>query len=747
MAVITKAEITISRIIDIASVTRYYKLQSSTASAPSVPTTNPPSGWTATEPSYTTGSTNTLYFVDLTVFTNDTYKYSAVSMSSSYEAAKAAYNKAIAAVNAAEAAQNSLDASLDIIVGTQTAITGAWTGVAKFSELKDGQQILYWLPYSGSGNATLNLTLTDGSTTGAINCYWRGSTRLTTHFPAGSAIRFVYRKDAVISGGSTKYTGWWADASFDSGNTYDRTRYSQNIHCGTTAITAYNIIVGKYDKYSHLKSGESFEITYPILYANANISANGTGNNNYLTIPFAVKTTQDITLTIYKPVYIKGTLSGSLFTPVSTTPLTQTAPTYEDGYHYILLGTAYSTTSMYLLPEHPIFMYYNGAFKSFQQIAAEAATNIDNLEIGGRNLILNSDSFANRAITSEFLVDNSYQKLGNNSFIVKNNNTNGSSKKYVTVLSATVDNNYLSINLDEAKSKNLIFSMWMYVEEVTFTGYEFRVIYTKNGVTQRNVVNKNYPYNIPRAQNLVPGWNFLYGVFSISDDTTKVEASVTIYCDAGASGECWVSSPKLEFGNRPTTWSPAPEDMASSDDIDEANQSIEDLDISVNSRFELLENRIATLSESMSNLVIDENGMTLMEQVGDGYQFSMGKFISSLQGVSDQIEAAEDLIDSNGGDIIDLQEALTGLAIFNAYMRVGSDDDGNPYLELGNEESQFNIQITNTEINFRNGDNVLAYITNETLQINKADVEDELVFGGFAFKKRENGNMGLIWKG
>lgn len=95
MAAKATASITISHLIDIASVTRYYLLQSSTSAAPAKPTTNPPSSsWTTTEPSYTSGSTNTLYFVDCTVFTNDTFSYSEVSKSSSYEAAKEAYNKA-----------------------------------------------------------------------------------------------------------------------------------------------------------------------------------------------------------------------------------------------------------------------------------------------------------------------------------------------------------------------------------------------------------------------------------------------------------------------------------------------------------------------------------------------------------------------------------------------------------------------------------------------------------------------------
>ena len=94
MAIKARASITISRIVDISTVTRYYKLQSSTTIVPSKPTTNPPSGWTTTEPSYSSGSTDTLYFVDCTVMTNGTFSYSAVSKSSSYEAAKEAYNKA-----------------------------------------------------------------------------------------------------------------------------------------------------------------------------------------------------------------------------------------------------------------------------------------------------------------------------------------------------------------------------------------------------------------------------------------------------------------------------------------------------------------------------------------------------------------------------------------------------------------------------------------------------------------------------
>lgn len=109
----------------------------------------------------------------------------------------------------------------EFIVGTQTAATGSWTGVTKRTALYDGMQIAYWLPYAGSGNATLNLTLAGGGTTGAVNCYYNGTSRLTTHYGAGNLVHLTYRSNVNIGG--TNYTGWWSNANYDS-NDYDSLR-------------------------------------------------------------------------------------------------------------------------------------------------------------------------------------------------------------------------------------------------------------------------------------------------------------------------------------------------------------------------------------------------------------------------------------------------------------------------------------------------------------------------------------------
>lgn len=102
---------------------------------------------------------------------------------------------------------------MPLIVGTQTASTGSFTGAAPtLSELYNGLTIRYWLPYAGSGNATLNLTLKNGTPTGAKNIYVKGTTRLTTHYSAGSMFFLTYFSAANVGG--TTYEGWWCDADY-----------------------------------------------------------------------------------------------------------------------------------------------------------------------------------------------------------------------------------------------------------------------------------------------------------------------------------------------------------------------------------------------------------------------------------------------------------------------------------------------------------------------------------------------------
>lgn len=515
MAVKASSNITLFHVIDIDSTTIYYLLQSSTANPPSKPTTDNPGGnWTTTEPTYTEGSTNTLYTVTKTKFSDGTFEYTPVSKSTSYEAAKAAYNKAYNTENTL----NNYISSKELIVGTQTAATNAWTGVAGFSSLVDGQEILYWLPYAGnSSSATLNLTLSGGSTTGAKNVYYGGTTRVTTHYPAGSIIRMVYRQNVSIAGSTTLYTGWWCDANYDSNN-YDRLRYQNNIKSDQTYLGNSRIAAqGTNGLYSIITRGFSFKIDSPILYVGSTLNPVTTGNNNYLmysginitnNICWNCNTATEATVnkgysgtkitgtsttgtvfsdsgitaavvddiyintstyylykctvagnaataqwvyvkSLYKPVgkrwyngtkitgtdttakvfsgsgissagvgdyyyntgtggyyectlagnastakwkyngllienyktiYLRGTLEDGIFT-VDDIPMTTTIPEEDDGLYYMSLGSVYSLTAYGLFPEHPMYKYVNGEFKSLNQVSYDAQALADNINV------------------------------------------------------------------------------------------------------------------------------------------------------------------------------------------------------------------------------------------------------------------------------------------------------------------------------------------------------------------------------
>ena len=81
---------------------------------------------------------------------------------------------------------------VEYIEGTQTAATNVWTGASTSPALFAGKVIIYHLPYNGTSTAaTLNLTLTDGSTTGA-KAVKSDSGYVTTAYKAGSDIFMVY---------------------------------------------------------------------------------------------------------------------------------------------------------------------------------------------------------------------------------------------------------------------------------------------------------------------------------------------------------------------------------------------------------------------------------------------------------------------------------------------------------------------------------------------------------------------------
>ena len=324
------------------STTRYYLLQSSTASKPAKPSANPPGGsWVKTEPSYTAGSTNSLYFTDLTVFSDNTYVYSDVSLSSSYDKA----------VSAEGTASTALAQSTEYIVGTQTAATGTWTGVSMDGALYAGKTIAYKLPFAGSGNASLILTLADGSTTAAIPIYLN-TTRVTTHFGANAVINMTYDGTA------------WRASSIPNSNNYDRRLHNTAIKA-EAAITKAHLIAGTASGYKMFAAGLSFDLAYPILYASAAINESSTAKTTYEAFPDVnFSTTGAIESgAANKILWLKGTVEENHFIIAESNWLTTVVPTEADGMYYIPLGVMSSATVGYFSSSDRLYAFIDSAFQ------------------------------------------------------------------------------------------------------------------------------------------------------------------------------------------------------------------------------------------------------------------------------------------------------------------------------------------------------------------------------------------------
>ena len=124
----------------------------------------------------------------------------------------------------------------------------------------------------------------------------------------------------------------------------------------------------------------------------------------------------------------------------------------------------------------------------------------------------------------------------------------------------------------------------------------------------------------------------------------------------------------------------------------------------------------------------DENGEHKLEISASSILMKLGGNTSTLDDVVDNVE-----------------KNINYLAEKTEYISVGTDDDKNPYIELGKKDSDFKLRITNEKLEFYDGSSTPAYISNQKLMIKKAEVIDELQFGNFVWRKRPNGNMGLIW--
>lgn len=572
--VIARADVTLSSIVDVKSTCRYYKLQSSTLSTPSKPTTNPPSGWTTTEPSYTAGSTNSLYFVDLTVFCDDTFSYSDVSLSSSYEAAKAAYNKAVAADDTAQDAKDATDKNKTelISMGEQLVING------------NGMM--------GDNTNFSSLVFDASKANGSFGSFTRTDTTYKVaysdqFFPITPTLRYSLELDAMSTNA--------AASMYSFLNMYDADEMiisSFNHMYITNTLTTLASELKNGDTVVHLTDMSNWQTTNSQKYTRGFIFWN-----------------------------------------------------YKNSYGYQYPENTYSRNAWYDL------YVDSGINVSAKTITLTSAWTHGTIPAGTK---------------------------------VSQSNSGGSFK-------------YEALDNKKPPTK------WTH-----YSGYYDGVDYSGQNVKSK------FP---PGAAFAKVG--FLWNYNSADDQVWVTNISVKTDYQSG-------------IDNAQNT---------ADDAIDKANANQTNI---AQTRAEL-----QILSNSIATLVTDSNGSSLMTQTPDGWTFNIGSIKSNLDDVSQGLNDVQGDI-ASVDSVLDRLESLTNdITEKTAYITMTQDDNGLPCIELGKEDSDFKVRITNESIDFVQGSQKIAYITHHTLYIQSSVVTDEMQIGespGWTWKKRANNNLGLRYK-
>lgn len=609
MAVKAKAEITISKIIDIDKVVRYYLLQSSTLAAPSKPADGAAisSKWSKTEPSYTSGSTSTLYFVDQTVMSNGALKYSEVSKSSGYEAAKEAWNKANAAQNTANSAVKDVDVEYYLSTSATSLAGGSWSTTAP--TWVNGKYM--WsrtVKTDGAGTKTYSPSQNGVCIAGATGATGakgdKGDTGATgPQGPTGgtgltgkgvkSIVEQYYRSTSATSlaGGSWSgtYPGW------ENGK-YIWTRsiitYTDNTTTTTTAVcvTGQKGDTGdKGDKGATGPQGPQGE--------KGATGATGPQGPTGPTGKGIKSTTITYQLSASRTTAPTGTWVGS-------PPATDIAKPY--------------------LWTRTIITYTDNTASS---PAYSVSSTLDSLVVGGRNLILDSDVWNISGITSTGV-------------------TASISDGVLKVVTTSGNGNWHNFSRSNVIEDNLNTgdTFTFGIEIKSTDGTKPPTIFFKNGMgyySMKGTVSSDY------------SWCYYTGTWNKTND---------IWLHFGwssAIGTYYIRKIKLEKGNILTDWSPAPEDFQSDLSALSGRITAAETNITNNSKeiaLKASQTEVATLANNL-NIYIDKN--TTMIQDINGWQFNWDKLIRTAEA---DVANHQDYITLQNGDII-LGESASDLKL------------------------------------------------------------------------------------
>lgn len=737
MAVKASSSITLSSVVDVKAVYRYYLLQSSTLSPPSKPTTNPPaSSWDDTEPNYVDGSTNSLYFVDLTVFSDDTWVYSEVSLSTSYEAAKSAYNKAVNAQNTANNAQstaNKAQSSVDnlqiggrnLIIGTSNEWTNAsmstWRMdfsmipiadlVSKYG-LKNGDPLVLCI-YAKSLNGkdfyfrvqhyNDSTTYVDSASVWDYAAPNTGGNEgwMRLYFTLDTS--YTYLKYFIGSQNSSQVTGTTIEQykclKLERGTKY--TDWSPAPEDNVPTSGGNNILAGTSSDYKNLTVG-----TYSGHLYNARqdtYTRNAIKTGDMLTYSIYLKPMSNKTLRAM--IIIKDNATDtevSRFTGTAILPGTEGVSTVtfaapDPSMYYIMMfiqnvtsaTVTGDTTEQYKRLKLEVGTVATAWTPSVYDITSSVSNvqkNLDNMRIGGRNFILGTSNELTDFTMSTYFAEIAAIPMSD---LVSRGLRNG-------------DDIVLSVYTKALSAK---------------THYAALVHYTDESMRKNADMYRRDETN-PYASE---GWFRIYTTLDTSYETLRIRIGNTNQSGATGNTTEQYKCLKLEKGTKYTDWTPAPEDVTN-DIIDSADEIRTEI---VDSSARVYSDSEKAMMEALAEYVKSTDHAQWKEYVESQLNVLPGE-------ISGRVSELRELINTVDSEA---KEKLTQIEKFFTF-----DING---LTIGQVDSPYKIVIDNDRYSMFVNNVEVLWIDIETREVHTPEltVTDRLRLSGYHAEVASNGNL------
>ena len=350
------------------------------------------------------------------------------------------------------------------------------------------------------------------------------------------------------------------------------------------------------------------------------------------------------------------------------------------------------------------------AIKLQAKSITETSNKVDNLKIGGRNLLLQSGHWRSKPTW--------WRDNGGGLELDTTVKYNGYNTIKTVAGNGIVGNNGNFFEVD--MKKTYTYSALVKVVESDFTeGNVFYPLHFQNSDTADGKTFSSDVTSISYSQNAKKGeWTLIYTTF------IPKHKYIRPFVWFGSKDRTFnIAYLKLEEGNKPTDWTPAPEDVDNSINTERTE------------RQSAIETKANEITSKVSETYVSNSALNhYKEEVSTQFSQTKSDFTWSInRSVTDAKNEMNGQISSVNGRLDGLKQTTDNV---NSYMSFDNDA-----LTLGKSDSAFKTKITNQEWSIQKNGAKVTYINDQTMYITDGQFTQSLKVGAFGFVPRANGSL------